>query len=309
MALNTREIKGRLRSIKNTQKITHTMELVAAAKMRRAVTGAINSRTYSTLAWDLVQRLRQAVQFNDDDPRQFWFDQSTSITKQPHTTVLVFTSNRGLCGAFNNNVIKQTVKFLKTVPTEAVTIVCVGKKGAGTLSTLGYTVHQAYAKADSARNDESIQELAEYVYEEFTQQRTHRVVVAYTDYQSSISQTAVIRQLYPLTSQNTISQAVDNADAAKPKITPPTKHAVYKYEPSAEAVLEYIVPRIAEVQLYQALLESNASEHSARMLAMKSATDAAGDMSDELVLAFNRARQAAITKEIAEISAGSAALS
>lgn len=299
MALQGREIKNRLRSIKNSKKITKAMELVSAAKMRRAVQAALNTRTYANMLWEIVNRITASVELPTTAPVRRFFVQPQS---SEHTTLIVFTSNRGLCGAFNSNVIKRALRY----PTAE--IVAIGKKGVNTLNSLGMRAELAYAKDDVAKDTSSITEATAYVYKQFKEGKTDRVLVVYTDYHSAVLQVPVVRQLFPLLQAGSIAQAVENETDLPVSATPQMTKADYLYEPTKLTVLDYIVPRLTEAQIYQALLESNASEHSARMVAMKSATDAAGDMIDELVLAFNRARQASITKEIAEISAGTAAV-
>lgn len=306
MAVNQREIKGRLRSIKNTSKITHTMELVAAAKMRRAVMSAVGSRTYSNLAWDMLRRLQSVVTLSDHTDLMRWF---TAISKPTNATIVIFTSNRGLCGAFNSSVVKLVMKRIAEYGRDHVEIVSVGKKGVSMLSSYGIPVTFAYEKLDAARNDDSIRALAQQLHQDFVDKKTDRIDVAYMDYHSSALQLPVIRELYPIVGHDSISAGIENMDKVLTKTAVAPKSIQYLYEPTAAEILNYLIPRMAEVQLYQALLESNASEHSARMLAMKNATDAAKDMASELSLAYNRARQAAITQEIAEISAGSAAVS
>lgn len=309
MPLQGREIKNRLRSIKNSKKITKAMELVSAAKMRRAVGAALNTRTYANMIWDIMFRIVSTVELKPTDQVQRFFNLAHNTEHPEKITLVVFTSNRGLCGAFNAHVMKKVTTFIQEHGREQVELVVFGKKGVTTLNSLGIKAEFAYAKDDVAKNVGSITEMAEYVYEQFNQGKTDRVMVAYTDYQSTVLQVPVLKQLFPLDRSGSITKAVDDVtDVTKP-VLPDTSAPDYIYEPNKLEVLEYIIPRLAEVQLYQALLESNASEHSARMLAMKNATDAAADMIDELVLAFNRARQASITKEIAEISAGTAAVS
>lgn len=307
MPMQAREIKERLKSIKNTQKITRTMELVSAAKMRRAISSAMDSRPYASLAWSIAQRLRQN---NGDstDPIYRFFD-PIQPDKATHTTILLLTSNRGLCGAFNSHVIKQVVRYIETNPNETVDVIGVGKKGVSTLKAFGKSVELAYEKDDSARTDDSIRDIALYAHTKFNDGKTDKVLLAYTDFKSPIVQTAVLKQLFPFPLEAAIEEAIDNVEEPKEAIEQAAQDLEYTYEPSEREVLEHLVPRIAISELYQALLESNASEHSSRMLAMKNASDAAGEMKNELTLAFNRARQAGITQEIAEISAGSAAVS
>ncbi|MBI4406936.1 MAG: ATP synthase F1 subunit gamma [Candidatus Kerfeldbacteria bacterium] len=310
MAVQGREIKNRLRSIKNSKKITKAMEMVSAAKMRRAVQAALNTRAYANLLWGLINRVMSQVELNPSDPvRRFFVAPQLPAGQPEHITAIVLTSNRGLCGAFNSNVIKRAIKLVKRHGRSQVELIAIGKKGVNTFNTIGIKAELAYAKDDTAKDTGSISEIAAHVYQQFKAGKTDRVLVLYTDYHSAVLQVPVTKQLFPLLQAGSIAEAVENVtDVAHSATVEPTG-TEYLYEPGKIDVLDYVVPRLAEVQIYQALLESNASEHSARMLAMKNATDAAGDMIDELVLAFNRARQAVITKEIAEISAGTAAVS
>lgn len=310
MALQGREIKNRLRSIKNSKKITKAMELVSAAKMRKAVQAAVNTRTYANMIWDIMFRIVTTVELKPTDQvRRFFSADHIPADKPEHITIVLFTSNRGLCGAFNTNVIRKTLKLIKDHGKDNVTVVAFGKKGVTALNNLGIKAELAYAKDDVAKDTGSITEAVEYVYEQYRAGKTDRVMVGYTDYHSAVVQVAVLKQLFPLDRSGSITKGVENDDVKKPTLPDTAAPVDYLYEPDQLEVLSYLVPRLTEVQLYQALLESNAAEHSARMVAMKSATDAAGDMIDDLVLAFNRTRQASITKEIAEISAGTAAVS
>ncbi|HLD21787.1 MAG TPA: ATP synthase F1 subunit gamma [Patescibacteria group bacterium] len=312
--VHAREIKARLQSIKNTKKITKAMELVSAAKMRKAVSFAIASRPYCTHLWDIMQRLRATLELPATDPLYRFLNPVTAKKEEKiHTTLVLFSSNRGLCGAFNGNIVKETHKYIQAHQNEQVDVVGVGKRGVSMLSSLGITVELAYAKNDMVRHESEILEMSQYLYTKFSEKKTDQILLAYMDFRSAVNQIPTIKPLLPYSSRATINEAVGNAETiSEKKIAKPIEEAPenkwYIHEPSKYEILNYLIPRIAEVQLYQALLESNASEHSARMLAMKNASDAAGEMSDELVLAYNQARQAGITQEIAEISAGTAAI-
>ena|SRR3989338_1409814 len=308
MALQGREIKNRLRSIKNSKKITKAMELVSAAKMRRAVQNALNTRTYANMLWEIINRVVASVELKPTDAVRRFFVAPAVKDRPVHTTLVLFTSNRGLCGAFNSNIMKRTLRFVHDHGRANVELIAIGKKGVNTLNTVGFKADFAYAKDDSAKNTGSVSEITAHIYKQFKEGKTDRVLVLYTDYRSAVLQVPVVRQLFPLIQTGSIAEAVENVTDVKKSDLPHMLKADYLYEPTKLEVLDYVVPRLAEAQMYQALLESNASEHSARMVAMKNATDSAGEMIDELVLAFNRARQASITKEIAEISAGTAAV-
>lgn len=300
MGMQAREIKGRIQTIKNTKKITHTMELVAGAKMRRAVAAALNTRTYSGLAWSIMQRLQEETRDmqDDSDPLlRFFADKKSENIK--HVTIVMLTSNRGLCGALNSNIVKLVYKQIERYGKDNVDIIGIGKKGVAILNAYGVKAELAYEKDDSAKDDTSVIDISTYIYNKFKEGKTDKVVVAYTDYQSSLIQTATTKQIFPIQYHKEAIETVSDATNTSLDTNLP-----YKFEPGQHAVLWYLFPRIAEVELYQALLESNASEHSTRMIAMKNATEAAGEMSNELTLIYNRARQAGITQEIAEISAG-----
>lgn len=296
-----KEIKSRIQSIKNTQKTTKAMELVSGAKMRKAVGAAIQTRSYHQAVWSLLTRLRRRVALEQEHPLKRFFTEPSADAI--NTTIVVYTSNRGLCGAFNSNVIKQVIAYVREHPQERCSIIAVGKKGSATLTLLNLNVEQAYTKDDKTNTDASVIEIATALHRSFRDGTVDKVLVAYTDYKTAMVQLPQLVQLYPLPATAPISQ--DIAPVVEETTAQPLPTL---YEPSKQDILSSLIPRAAEVQLYQALLESNASEHSSRMVAMKSATEAAAEMRDELILAFNRARQAAITKEIAEIAAGSAAL-
>lgn len=305
MPANTKEVKQRLQSINNTKKITKAMELVAAAKMRKAVESALQTRTYHELAWGIVDRLiNSQLWFASISPVKKFFEEPKDIK---HSTLIVFTSNRGLCGAFNSGIIKLVIPYLKENPnTELITI---GNRGASTLTALGNNIKLAYAKNDTAIDDSSVKQVVDHVYNKFRNKETDVVKVAYTDYKSAVNQNPVIKQLYPFSKTEQVGLGEDVTGRKKEKIDQAPKNLEYLYEPNKYDLLDYLALRIGQAELYQALLESNASEHSSRMVAMKSASDAAQDFADDLVLMFNKARQSAITQEIAEISAGTASVS
>ena len=314
MPSNTKEVKQRLNSINNTRKITKAMELVAAAKMRKSVEATLRTRNYHAFAWGIVDRLiNSQLWFDSISPVKRFFEpnrvggQAGESNTQEHTTLIVFTSNRGLCGAFNSNIIKLAAPYLKeNKNTELITI---GNRGASTLTALGKEIKLAYQKNDTAIEDSSVREIIDHVYYKFKNGETDKVLVAYTDYKSAISQNAVLKQLYPFSRTQQFGLGQNDTSRKMEDMKQAPKNLEYLYEPNKYDLLEYLALRIGQAELYQALLESNASEHSSRMVAMKNATDAAKEMAEDLVLVFNKARQAAITQEIAEISAGTAAVS
>lgn len=305
---STRQIKARLKSIKNTKKVTKAMELVAGAKMRRSVERALASRQYALLAWQLVQRLSKSRAVPIDDYLHRFFRPAVSPKRH---LLIAFASNRGLCGAYNSNVLRQVIRFVREKGQENVDVIVIGKRLVSSVSTFGIKPIMAYEKDDYALDASSVVPLANYAYEAFKSKGVDSVYLCYNHFKSALAQETVARPLFPFSFEESAFTDVKHMQTDR-KVEPLRSiesTQSYIYEPGKRKVLSYLVPRLGEAQLYQALLESNASEHSARMLAMKSATDAAGEMLGDLSLLYNRARQAGITREIAEISAGSAALS
>lgn len=313
-----KDIRRRIKSINSTKKITRAMEMVSAAKMRRAVQSVLGIRPYAHAAWSVLTNLARAF-----EGYQQGFLEVREVDK---VLVILVTSNRGLCGSFNSQLYKKLrdeianpeklktnrlgkKKIVSKTADDALQIDCitVGKKGEGMAKKLGREIIAAFPELIMAPTVEQIKPLSKIVMEEYLAKNYDKVVVVYTDYVSTVTQKTKIRQVLPISKIDLEKQLAEIDELAKefgldiPKVE-------YKIEPSAPEVLEYIFPRLIEMQLYHAILESNASEHSARMMAMRSATDAAGEMSSDLTLMYNQIRQGKITQEIAEISAGRAAL-
>lgn len=307
MSSSTRLIKTRLKSIKNTKKVTKAMELVAGAKMRRAVERAISSRQYAVWAWQLATRLSKSRSITPDDYLTRFFQR---IDAPKRTLIIAMASNRGLCGAYNSNVLRKTLSVVRERGAGNVQVIAVGKRLVGALSAYGVKPVMAYEKEDTALDASSVVDLANYAYQAFKKNDVDQVMMVYTNFRSALSQEAVARPLFPFDPKDSALADVQDIETRRKKeaVKEMDPAQSYLYEPGKRKVLSYLVPRLGESQLFQALMESNASEHSSRMLAMKNATEAAGDMLSELTLQYNRARQAGITREIAEISAGMAAV-
>jgi F-type H+-transporting ATPase subunit gamma len=304
MPVATRDINRRIRSIANTKKITKAMEMVSASKMRKAVNAVLATREYSNAAWDLVKDLSAKT-----DPSHHVLLQKRDDVK--NIGVIMFTSNRGLCAGFNREIVEQVAKYLKKYQSDGkevgADIFLMGKKGREINYRYNYKVVADFEKSDVAENVLEITPLAKMVIADYISGKYDKVVVAYTDYESAVSQKPRIRRLLPIEREDDELGFVSDDKPSK-EDKEEMKEFEYIFEPSPDAVLEQMLNRLIELQIYQALLESNASEHSARMLAMRNASDAAGDMIDDLTLYFNQARQQAITSELADISAGRAAV-
>ena len=315
MGVNTKAIKRRIKSVGNTKKITKAMEMVAAAKMRKAVEAALNTRTYAQMAWDLL------VNLSKTETTELPLLEIRPVKK---LLVILITSNKGLCGSFNSNIIKKTAaqlqdpknisrhrvdgKDVESSESIEVDVIGVGKKGAQFAKKMGFNLVAAYIDFSDTPKLQDIMPIAKTAIEEYQDKKYDKVVVAYTDYKSTILQVAKLRQVLPI-SQIDLEKMISSV--GEPEVRSPKSEVElneYLFEPNKLEVLKIILPRLVETQVYQATLESSASEHSARMMAMRNASDAAEDMIKELNLNFNKARQAGITQEIAEIAGGAAAL-
>ena len=299
MPANTRLIKSRMKSVKNTRKITKAMELVAASKMRRAVAAVLGTRPYASLAFEMISSIGKRVDTS-----------MHPLLREPEEVksilLVLYSSDRGLAGGFNVNMIRKTYRTLEALGNEVhVDVICVGKKGIQAMRKIGKTITASFTDLSHQSKFEEILPLGKLIISEFSARKYDQVLIAYTDFISAITQTPKIIPLLPIGKKELVGEFRGEHEEMKTK---KEEEREYTFEPDPLTVLNSILPRLVETMLYQALLESSASEHSARMMAMRSASDAASDMIDDLTFTFNQARQAGITQEIAEISAGKAAL-
>jgi F-type H+-transporting ATPase subunit gamma len=312
----TKEIKRRIRSVNNTKKITKAMEMVAAAKMRKSVEAVLKTRTYANLAWLTVLDIAGA-----SDSGKNLSPLLNIREKTEKIAMILISSNRGLCGSFNSNIINKAVKSIKKHGNIDTDFIILGKKGLAVNSRYNYNVAAEFDKLDFVSEIKEVIPVAKMAIDDFLNKKYDKVFVAYTDFVSTSYQVPRIKQILPIdidTEDEYLGIVGQDEKIGSNKNFISEKEAkylrnngykyIFTYEPNSEEVLKHMLPRLIEVQLFQALLESNASEHSVRMAAMHQATEAANDLSDELVLSYNKARQAAITSEIAEISAGANAL-
>lgn len=292
-----KEIKNRIKSVKNTKKITKAMELVAASKMKRAVANTLASRIYAKYSWEILQYLSKTKA--DDLHPLFKKSNGEKIL------MVVITSNRGLCGAYNAQVMRAVIAYMKENPQQQIDFITIGKKGEAMLRRLGKNIIASFTENGETVILPEVMPIANYVVEEFLKGGHSSAQFIYTDFVSALSQNAKLRQLLPI-SPDTIRKLAE--DSLEGKLEE-EKSADYVFEPNYDILVSNMVGKIAKMQVYQMFLESSASEQSSRMVAMKNASEAAGEMINELTLAFNKARQASITQEISEISAGVASVS
>ncbi len=275
------------------------MELVAASKMRKAVNAVLGSRPFARLAWETVRRVGKAT-----DTSLHPLLKRRLPTKR--VLMLLITSDRGLAGGFNSNMVRRAFQELRSLGDNVeVTTICVGKRGADAMRRAGKPIIAAFNDMGNNPSFEQVRPIGSMVIDAFTKEECDRVVLAYTDFVSALTQKPNLLELLPLGSEESMEEL---GDGPSPITSNPSPQTEYLFEPSPRAVLDRVLPRLVETMVYQAVLESAASEHSARMMSMRSASDAAGEMIDDLTFTFNQARQAGITQEIAEISSGKAAL-
>jgi F-type H+-transporting ATPase subunit gamma len=285
-----RDIKRRIKSVKNTKKITRAMQMVSAAKMRRAQNAVMSSRTYAELAWQIISSLGDSV-----DPK--FHALLNPGNPSGKTGIILVSSNKGLIGGFNTNLISFTKKYIQEHGLDAdilADFIVMGRRGRDSIIRARKNVVAEFPKQERRTTAEEIQPLVKMVMDEYIKGTYSKIVVIYTHYVSTITQRPAMRQLLPM---------------KYPKMVEEDKKPIeYLFEPTPEKVFEHLLPRIIESQIYRAILESDASEHSARMITMKNATDSATELIDDLTLTYNQLRQANITKELAEITAGRIAI-
>jgi len=289
---NTITLKRRIGSVKNTKQITKAMELVAASKMRRAQEFAHQGRAYRQAAHSLLTRLSKITEV----------DEHPLFVKRPVKTRLyvMITSNRGLAGAYNANIIRMHTKALQADKAAGIKswVVTIGKQGANFIRRVEHAdLYAAFTEIPDHPTANDVRPILNTIVDLYASKQVDDVQLMYTEFKSNLVQEATQLSILPAQYQE---QEVEES--------PAMQLGSVTFEPSIEAVLDNVAERLIEVQIWQALLESIASEHSMRMIAMKNATDNATDLIDDLTLAFNTARQAAITQELAEITGGAEAI-
>lgn len=310
------------------------MEMVAAVKMRKATEAVIRTRTYANLSWATVLNIANSVNAGKNLHPLLKKKNGKGPFRE---AIILMTSNRGLCGGFNSNIIEKAVSSIQKHSTKdkkftenltkgikkEVDFIVIGKKGFTVKQRYGFNVVADFPRADVASKVTEVIPVATMVIKDFLEGKYDKVMVAYTDFVNVSKQVPRVKQLLPIDlgveddhlgivgQSSRIGLNKDFVKEKEEKYLGDDKENkyVFKFEPNSTEVLNDLLPRLIEVQLFQALLESIASEHSSRMTSMHKATEAAGDLINELTLFYNKARQASITSEISEISAGVNALS
>lgn len=298
---NTKILKRRIRSAKNIAQITKAMEMVAASKMKRAQGQALSSRPYSTKLQGVIASLMKSYK-DFKHP----LIQTNSSRK---TTILLISTNKSLCGGLNTNLFRFLYEWCRQNQNQDISFITVGKKGAEFVSRAGYNLQQDYSNLPEKLEFADTLTISRQLIQAYEQKEVGNVYIFYSDFVSTLVQKPQYRQLLPI-DPNVLSQ---NIQLAENESIAPAKDTFlipkeYLIEPDARQILTWLIPYFIELEVYHFLLEGTASEHSARMVAMKNATDNAKEIVTDLTLTFNKARQAQITAEINEVAVASLVL-
>ena len=284
---NLKEIKSRITSVKSTIQITSAMKMVSAAKLKKAQDAIIQLRPYSNKLTEIMSSVSSA----SEDSSQNKYSEVRDVNK---ILLVPITSNRGLCGGFNASIIKKTIEIEKELNSKSeLTILSIGKKSSEFFKKNKYNVHSTHDDVFQDVNYEDVSKIAELILNDFANEKFDKVILVYNQFKNAATQIVMQEGFLPLnkTKSENSQEAVD-----------------YIYEPGKDEILNELIPKSLKTQLFKAILDSNASEHGARMTAMHKATDNATELKNELTLSYNKARQAAITGEILEIVGGAEAL-
>jgi F-type H+-transporting ATPase subunit gamma len=293
---SAREVRLRIRSVKNISQVTRALQAVSASKVRKAQQAVLHTRPYANKAWQVLTHIAGQPGRTSLHPL---------LTERPEVRnilVILITGDRGLAGAYNTNIVRFTVQRFDKSPIP-VKYVTVGRKGRDLMLRRRKPVLAEFSNLPPAPSFSDVSAIGRIAVDEFLSGNVDEVYVVYTDFISLGRQDATIKKLLPLE----VSQSGDGRvqDFSRNGRTSP---AAYIYEPGQIEILDEIIPRFTALQVYQAILESSASEHAARMVAMKNATDAATELADALQLDYNKVRQQTITNEMLDIAGGAEAL-
>lgn len=290
---NLKEVRNRIDSVKSTEQITNAMKMVAASKLRRAQDAILRLRPYAAKLHEIINNVSHAEGASTDNP-------FTPREGEPGRVLIVaISSNKGLCGTFNANVIKSVQGLIKEplahqAQTGNLDIICIGKKVTEFLQRRKMPVIGEYNDLFNHPTFDKVSEVASMILEAYKEGRWDRVIIVYNKFRNAAVQMVTEEEFLPLAGNTTSDDSVCEIE--------------YLYEPDRSQILTELIPKSLKIQFYKTVLDSFASEHGARMTAMHKATENAGEMLKELRLAYNKARQASITREIIEIVSGAEAL-
>ncbi|MEJ5225935.1 MAG: ATP synthase F1 subunit gamma [Anaerolineales bacterium] len=290
---SAREMRLRIRSVKNISQVTRALQAVSASKVRKAINALMSTRPYATKAWQVLRHI--AAQPGRDSLHPL-------LTKRPevkNTLVVVISGDRGLAGAYNTNLIRFVFREFGNYPTP-VRYIAVGRKGRDLLIRRRCNVMADFSNIPAAPTFADVSAIGRLAVEEFLSGRADEVYLVYTNFYNMVKQEPEVKKLLPL-----------DVEAEQEHVTLETSRklaAAYLYEPAEREILDLIIPRFTALQVYQSVLESQASEHAARMVAMRNATDNALELVGELQLQYNKVRQQSITSDMLDIAGGAEAL-
>jgi len=283
-----RDIKRRIKAVQSTSKITKAMKMVSAAKFRKAQQRMFELRPYADRMREAMSRLSGDLE-SDIHPL-------LAVRPRKNIEIIVITSDRGLCGAFNTNILKAGTKHISELQKEGfnVSISCVGRKARDYFKRRNVELENAWTGISGKISYANAQEIAGVVIEKYADEAVDEVILIYNEFKSAIAQKVVVAKLLPLA-------PIESSEETLPVYN-------FIYEPSKQEIFSSLIPKNVEIQIFRALIESQASEEAARMAAMENATKSANDMISSLTLQYNKARQATITKELMDIVGGVEAL-
>jgi F-type H+-transporting ATPase subunit gamma len=282
-----REIRRRIRSVRNISQITRAMEMVSASKMRRAQQRVLASRPYADRLQGVIADLA-SLQIGSDELAQFPLLQQREVK---NSAIILITPDKGLTGPLNSNILRRASRYVLNEAGVPVRIIAAGRKGRDFMIRTRQAVEAEFTGLGDSVSLDDLRPIAQIALDDFISGRADAVYVVFARFVNTLTQVPEVRQILPIVRPEGKGTYTD-----------------YIFEPSPEAVLESLLPRFVEIQIYQAMLESIASEHSARMVAMRNASQNASDLVSDLSLTYNKARQAQITSEVSEIAAGAEAM-
>jgi F-type H+-transporting ATPase subunit gamma len=293
-----REIKRRISSVKNIAQVTRAMQMVAASRMRRAQEQALASRPYAAKAWEILTHL--AAQTGNTEQLHPLLTRRDPVQ---NIAIIMITADKGLAGGYNSNMIRATLRFMEDQGRENASLITVGRKGRDFLVRHGRNVVGEFTDLPARPTQLDISPIARLVINGFLTGEYDEVYLGYSEFINTLNQRPTLRLLLPIEPGRIESKVMSDYLGGE---SPPATE--YIYEPSAVSLFDAILPRFTELQIYQAILEALASEYSARMVAMRSATENANELVEDLTLTYNKARQEAITEEMLDIAGGAEAL-
>ncbi len=296
---SVREIKRRIKSVKNISQITRAMQMIAASRMRRAQEQAKASRPYAAKSWEILTHL--SAQLGNIQQLHPLLVQRAEVN---NVAIILMTSDKGLAGGYNGNIIRATSRFMRENGCEDAGLITVGRKGRDFMIRYGRKVLAEFSGLPARPTSLDVAPIARLAIDGFLLGEYDEVYLAYTEFVNTLTQDPTLRLLLPIRPGNVDSKVM--SEYLNQEQTLATSE--YLYEPDPATLLDTILPRFTELQIYQAFLEARASEESARMVAMRNATENANELIGELTLTYNKVRQTAITSEMLDIVGGAEAL-